>query len=277
MSDASNLANPHFTSKSKYLTLKQIDALSRSPRKARAKAKKQRKIRPEHDSNTVRLRLSGEQITALQCASDRYHKLILALITHNIQQRYASGAYLDRAALQKLTRKTGLPEAVGLPDGAGQMAAQLVWRMFIRYTCSAGKTEYNPALLDDPAKYNLYVRDIAAKRGKLRFPGIGWVSYVAPAAVPGLLESNGIHLKGAYLAHRKKLWRAEICFQRLNEKQIREDVGMAKALARDDFIDDDEHDRDLCLLEVALDVVQERGLLLWLMHEGPVALDVVTR
>jgi hypothetical protein len=209
----------------------------------------------------VTLRLSGEQITAVQCASDRYHKLILALITHNIQQRYANGAYLDRAALQKLTRKSGLPEALGLPDGAGQMAAQIVWRMFIRYTCSAGKTEYNPALMDDPAKYNLYVRDIAAKQGRLRLPTIGWVSYLAPPAVTGLFESNGIHLKGAYLAHRNKLWRAEICFQRNNEKQIREDVGMAKALAQGYFTDDDEHDRDLCLLEVALDVVQERGLL----------------
>jgi hypothetical protein len=267
MFDARNIAKPLTTSKSKkdeVLYWRDIDALSRPKQQkkpAKSKAKPKRKIRPIHDTNTVTLRLSADQIAAVQCATEQYHKLILALITHNIQQRYVSGAYLDRAALQRLTRKTGFPEAMGLPDGAGQMAAQLVWRMFIRYTCSAGKTEYNPSLLDDPARYSLYLRDIAAKQGRLRLPTIGWVSYLAPAAVTGLFQSNGINLKGAYLALRNKLWRAEICFQRLNEKQIREDVGMAKALARGDLPDDDEHDRDLCLIEVALDVAQERGLL----------------
>jgi hypothetical protein len=193
--------------------------------------------------------------------TEQFHKLILALIVRNIQERYANGLHLARDALIKLTRiTTGIPEAIGLPNGAGQMAAQIVWKLFIRYTCFDRQPKYNPALVDHPASYNMYVTDLEAKRGKLRLPHIGWVNYLAPAGIKGMLESQGTHLKGAYLRNYGKRWHAEINFEREDYKQIGEDVAMAKALARGDFTDDDEHDRDLCLLAAALDLTVERDL-----------------
>ena len=205
MFDARNIAKPLTTSKSKkdeVLYWRDIDALSRPKQQkkpAKSKAKPKRKIRPIHDTNTVTLRLSADQIAAVQCATEQYHKLILALVDYNIQTKREYGRYLDWDLLEKLARTTtGLREAVGLPNGAGQMAAKIVRELFMRYTRSDGEPDCDPALLDDPTRYNLYVSPIAAKRGKLHLPHIGWVDYVAPTAVRGVFESKGIHINRCF-------------------------------------------------------------------------------
>ena len=267
MSDARNIAKPLTPTKSKkdeVLYWRDIDALSQPKQQkkpAKTKAKQKRKIRPTHDANTVTLQLSGEQIATVQCSQDGFHKLLTALIDYNIQHKREYGRYLDWDTLERLTRiKTGLSQARGLPNGAGQMAAKNVRDIFMRYTRSDGEPDCDPATLDHPETYNIYVTDIAAEQGKLRFPHIGWVDYVAPTAVRGVFESKGIHIKGAFLSHRNKLWRAEIRFKRLNGKQINQNVKFAFAVAKGYVEPDEKHMVDECLFEQILNLASAHGL-----------------
>jgi hypothetical protein len=260
MSDARNIAKPLTPSKSKYLTLKQIDALSRSPRqtkgKHRARPKLKTKIRPTHDDNTVTLRLNAEQVAVIREWESKYAKLFAALVEYNIEQRSHSGRYLRTIELQRVA--FGKRWAVGLPRGAGQTAANEVVKRFIAFTSCHGESELDATLGRDNG---ITMAKPKAKRGKLQFPKpLGEVGYVAPTAVTGLLESTGIRLYGAYLYHRRKLWRAEMKFERVNEKQITQDIKLALAVAQGYVEPDDGQIVDECLFEIILNLASTHGL-----------------
>jgi len=71
---------------------------------------------------------------------------------------------------------------------------------------------------------------------------------------------KGIHIKDAFLSHRNKLWRAEIRFKRLNEKQISQVIWLALAVAKGYIETDDGEIVDECLFDVIFNLASEFGL-----------------
>src|SRR5262249_39681571 len=145
---------------------------------------------------------------------------------YNEDQHIASRRYLSQVELQKLT------QGVGLPDGAGQTAARQVYRQYVKFVTSCGQNALDPAQMETKP-HGISVSYIRAKGSKLYFSRpLGATDYLAPLAVRAVLESEGTHLKGAYLFYKNGLWRAVIFFARRRPRRIDTDVATAKAVAK---------------------------------------------